>query len=247
MTDGFRLATSSSGPCPPGARSGFHTSAAPHRAPHRAGQPRQPPGTENPVRPRPLAAAAASAVLTLAACGTTPAVSHDTATAAAAPTTTTTAMPTAPATIAASAPSPAAPSPVSTLATLSSKCVAGIYDETASQFYSMADLDHGATTGSGDAIAEAYQLTLTDSSPSVTAEVTGFAAVFYSGGQELTSDSQSLTAPSFITPGQSLTWTEYPWGNSTAGQGASIGPFAAGHTGAVDTAATCQLVQWYHP
>jgi hypothetical protein len=111
----------------------------------------------------------------------------------------------------------------------------------------MADLGRRATTGSGGEIAEAYQLTLTDSSSSVTAEVAGFAAVFYSGGQELTSDSQSFTAPSFITPGQSLTWTEYPWGNSTAGQGASVGPFAAGQGGAVDTAATCQLDQWYHP
>lgn len=190
------------------------------------------------MRPSVLTAAAASVLLTLtlAACGTRPA--------AAVPATTPTPM--APGTTSASAPSPAALSPVSTQATLSSKCVTGIYDETASQFYSMADLDHGATTGSGNAIAEAYQLTLTDRSPSVTAEVTGFAAVFYSGGRELTSDTQSLTAPSFITPGQSLTWTEYPWGNSTADQGASIGPFAAGQTGAVDRAATCQLVQWYH-
>jgi hypothetical protein len=55
--------------------------------------------------------------------------------------------------------------------------------------------------------------------------------VFYSGAQELTSDQQSFTTPSFITP--------------TSGQDASVGPFAAGETGAVNSAATCQLIQWY--
>ena len=89
----------------------------------------------------------------------------------------------------------------------------------------MTDLARGATTGS-DTTAEAYQLTLINSPSSGTARVTGYAVVFYSGGQELTSDQQSLTTLAFITPGQSLTWTEYPWGTSPA-QGASVGPFAA--------------------
>lgn len=70
--------------------------------------------------------------------------------------------------------------------------------------------------------------------------------VFYSQGQELTSDTENLASPVFITPGQSLTWTEYPWGTSTSGQGASVGPFAAGVAGAVNSAATCQLLQWYN-
>lgn len=141
---------------------------------------------------------------------------------------------------------PPAPAPVSTQATVSAGCVPGVYDITAGHFYSMTDLTSGMTTRSGDHMAEAYQLTLTDTSPSATAGVTGFAVVFYSGsGQELTSDQQTIGA-TFITPGQSLTWTEYPWGTSSAGQGASVGPFAAGETGAVDSAATCQLVQWYH-
>jgi hypothetical protein len=78
---------------------------------------------------------------------------------------------------------PAAPSPVSTQATVSGSCVAGVNDITAGQFYSMSDLNSGSTTGSGDEIAEAYQLTLTDASPSSAAAVTGFAVVFYSGGQ----------------------------------------------------------------
>jgi hypothetical protein len=54
------------------------------------------------------------------------------------------------------------PAPVSTQATISGNCVAGIYDITASQFYSMGDVANGSTTPSGDNIAEAYQLTLTD-------------------------------------------------------------------------------------
>jgi hypothetical protein len=141
---------------------------------------------------------------------------------------------------------PAAPSPVSTQATVSGSCVTGVYDITAGQFYSMTDLSSGSTTGSGDEIAEAYQVTLTDTSPSATAAVTGFAVVFYSGGQELTSDQQTLGSATFITPAQSLTWTEHPWGTSVSGQGPSVGPFAAGGQGAVDSAATCELLQWYH-
>jgi hypothetical protein len=121
-----------------------------------------------------------------------------------------------------------------------------VYDTSTSQFYSMADITHGSLIPSGDGNAEAYQLTLTDTSSSATAPVTGFAVVFYSQGQELTSDQQTLGSPTFITPGQSLVWTEQPWGQSVSGRGASIGPFAAGDTGAVDTAATCTLLQWYH-
>ncbi len=125
------------------------------------------------------------------------------------------------------------------------KCAAGIDDLGTDMFYSMANILQGSGPASGDEIAEAYQLTLSDNSPSATAEVTGFAVVFYSQGQELTSDTQNFASPTFITPGQSLSWTEYPWGTSTSGQGASVGPFAAGVAGAVDSAATCQLLQWY--
>ena len=122
--------------------------------------------------------------------------------------------------------SSASPNPVSTQATVTGKCAAGIDDLGTGMFYSMASILQGSGPGSGDEIAEAYQLTLTDNSTSATAEVTGFAVVFYSQGQELTSDTQNLSSPTFITPGQSLTWTEYPWGTSTSGQGASVGPFA---------------------
>ena len=105
----------------------------------------------------------------------------------------------------------------------------------------MSDLTSGEEATSGATVAEAYQLTLTDSQSSGPAEVTGFAVAFYSDGQELTSDSESLNGPTFITPGQSLTWTEHPWGYSSGG--ASIGPFAAGQTGTVDPGATCELIQ----
>jgi hypothetical protein len=175
-----------------------------------------------------LAVVAAFMTAGLAACSASPASVR----AAAAPAATSHAAASPPA-----VPS-AAHSPVSTQATVTSKCAAGIDDLSIGMFYSMASILQGSGPGSGDEIAEAYQLTLTDSSSSATAEVTGFAVVFYSQGQELTSDTENLASPTFITPGQSLTWTEYP--------GSSVGPFAAGVTGAVDSAATCQLIQWYN-
>ncbi len=139
---------------------------------------------------------------------------------------------------------PAAPAPVSTAATVTGKCVTGIEDTTTTEFYSMADILHGDMTalGPGDQLAEAYQLSLTNTS-SVTAEVIGFSVAFYSEGQELTSDSEPFGSPTFITAGQTLTWTEDPWGDYSNGQ-ASVGPYAAGETGGINSVATCQLVQW---
>jgi len=183
-----------------------------------------------------LAVVAALVIAGLGACSVSPASVHGAA-ARAATRSAATSPPAAPS---------AAPSPVSTQATVTGKCAAGIDDLNTGIFYSMASILQGSGPGSGDEIAEAYQLTLTDNSSSVTAEVTGFAVVFYSQGQELTSDTQNFASPTFITSGQSLTWTEYPWGTSTSGQGASVGPFAAGVAGAVDSAATCQLLQWYN-
>jgi hypothetical protein len=100
----------------------------------------------------------------------------------------------------------------------------------------------------GDTVYQAYQMTLTDDS-STAAEITGFSAVFYDdSGSETTSDTQNFgNQPAFVEPNQSLTWTEEPWGYYTLGHGAATGPFTAGSTGAVDSAATCQLVQWTHP
>jgi hypothetical protein len=145
---------------------------------------------------------------------------------------------------------PTPPAPVASSASQSSSaaqvtdhCVTGTFDSSSDEFYSMSDITSGEGATSGDTVAEAYQLTLTDSQSSGPVEITGFAIAFYSNGQELTSDSESLDEPTFITPGQSLTWTEHPWGYSSGG--ASIGPFAAGQTGAVDPGATCELInQW---
>jgi hypothetical protein len=87
--------------------------------------------------------------------------------------------------------------------------------------------------------AMAYQLTLTNDSGS-TADVTGFAVVFYdASGAEAASDQQAGTG--FITPGQSLTWTELASQTIDGdGDGGSDPNIPA-------SAATCQLVQWYQP
>jgi hypothetical protein len=137
---------------------------------------------------------------------------------------------------------PPASRPTST-ARLTGHCVTGLFDPTINEFFSMSDVTSGTGPAAGDTTAEAYQLTLDDSQSAGTAEVTSFAVAFYSGGQELTSDSENLNEPAFITPGQSLTWTEHPWGYSSSG-GASIGPFAAGQMGAIDPGATCELIQY---
>jgi hypothetical protein len=128
-------------------------------------------------------------------------------------------------------------------AKLSGTCVTGVYDESRHQFYAMSDLIRGTGIASGDVIAEAYELTLKDTSP-VTARVAGFSTAFYSRGREFLTGSQSLPVPAVLHPGQSRTLTEHPWGTSVAGHGASAGPFRAGQDGAVNTAATCRLIRW---
>lgn len=143
-----------------------------------------------------------------------------------------------------------APSPVSTEATVTGQCTAGLLDESTHQFVPIAADINGFSPG--DTAAEAYQMTLADIGPAA-AEVTGFSAVIYTGGAtETTSDTETFDNPTFLEPAQSLTWTETPWGTYTisefAGQPTQpIGPFTAGASGAVDASATCQLVQWTHP
>ncbi len=65
-----------------------------------------------------------------------------------------------------------------------------------------------------------YQLGLTNNSAN-TADIAGFAVVFYSAGAELGSDQESVTE-TFLTTGQSLTWAEYS-GTDTQGNGSSLG------------------------
>jgi hypothetical protein len=108
--------------------------------------------------------------------------------------------------------------------------VTGFYDTSSGAFKSFSS---GAPYLTAASVTGGYELTLTNSS-SVTAEVGGFAVVFYDGGSELGSDTQN-GFDSFITQGQSLTWTE------------QTSAMNVGDAGAVDTVATCQLVKWSPP
>lgn len=136
---------------------------------------------------------------------------------------------------------PPPPSPIPSTAKLASKCVTGVEDLTTSTFYPAAGfLAAGSTVPPGDSITGAYQVTLTNDS-SVTAEVTGFAVVFYDGGGSETSSDSQGGFDGFITPGQSLSWTEDPWGDTVQNA-----PFAAGQMGAIDVRSTCQVVKWTH-
>jgi hypothetical protein len=149
-------------------------------------------------------------------------------------------------------PSPAAPAPapVSTDATVSGTCTTGIDDLSSQSYYPMSGMIASSPSWppTGDQVAEAYQMTLTNNS-STAAQVNGFSAVFYDGqGDETTSDTQTFDSATFLEPGQSLTWTEYPWGDYSNYHGtASVGPYAGGVEGAYDTSATCQIAQWTHP
>jgi len=152
----------------------------------------------------------------------------------------------------ASATAPPAPSPVSTEATVTGQCTPGLLDDSTRQFVPLDANFHGASFSPGDTAAEAYQMALTNTGTTA-AEVTGFSAVFYTGGTtETTSDTETFGSPTFLEPGQALTWTETPWGTYTISESAGqpsqpIGPFTEGVSGAVDASATCQLVQWTHP
>jgi len=87
---------------------------------------------------------------------------------------------------------------------------------------------------------QGYELTLTDTA-GATADVGGFAVVFYdSQGNELGSDRETVNE-TFITSGQSLTWTEYS-STDTAGNSDSFG-----NANIPSGSATCQMVAWYGP
>ena len=186
----------------------------------------------NPLARAAIAAAAATATLAITGC-------------AAGQTRTVYELATAPASSPPSQTAPV-PSPVSTQAMLTGHCVTGVLDETTHVFNPMTAPNQGPPQG--DTAAEAYQMTLTNTGTTA-AEVTGFSAVFYTGGTtETTSDTETFYGPTFLEPDQSLTWTEAPWGSYTVAQGSpATGPFTTGETGATDASATCQLVQWTHP
>jgi hypothetical protein len=124
---------------------------------------------------------------------------------------------------------------VSTAATLASKCVTGfvtVNPETG-QAVSFVPFSDVAGFSPGPNVHGGYQVTLTNTSAS-TAEVTGFSVVFYSGGAE-TGSADAGPFDTFITPGQSLTWTK------------TTTVMNVGQNGGVDTSATCALVQWDRP
>jgi hypothetical protein len=126
---------------------------------------------------------------------------------------------------------------------ISAACIAGVYDKTQNEFNALSGLAAGSDIAPGDVVAEAYQLSLSDTSPSVMATVAGFQVAFYADGRQLGSQTAKLSSPSHIGAGKSLSWTEYPWATSSWGNGPSIGPFAEGREGDVDSAATCRLVR----
>ncbi len=140
---------------------------------------------------------------------------------------------------------PASPSaaPATVAGKLTATCIAGLYNETQNEFYTMSGLVHGTDIATGNVIAEAYQLTLT-SRATATVKVAGFSVAFYAGSRKLASVEQALPVAVPLGAGQTEVLTEHPWATSVAGQGASVGPFAAGEQGAVNTAATCRLVRW---
>jgi hypothetical protein len=126
---------------------------------------------------------------------------------------------------------------------ISATCVAGVYDKTQNEFNALSGLVAGSDIAPGDVVAEAYQLSLADTSPSGAAKVAGFEVAFYAGGRRLGTQTTKLSPPSDIGAGKSVSWTEYPWATSSWGHGPSVGPFAEGNEGDVNSAATCRLVR----
>jgi hypothetical protein len=124
---------------------------------------------------------------------------------------------------------PVPPSPVSTAATLNSSCQVG---DAVPDSNGDPSAYHPGVPVPGTDAAWAYVVTLTNDSQ-VTAEVAGFAVVFYNGsGAEVGSDTHGVTQ-TFITPGQSLNWTQWtPQASGSSSEGSTA-------------AATCQLIQWY--
>jgi hypothetical protein len=150
---------------------------------------------------------------------------------------------------------PPAPGPVSSQADVNGSCSAGYEpahaDSTGNVAYGpfTPGEAHGYVSIAGTQYAPtaAYQLTLTNTS-SATAPVSGFAVAFYdASGSELGSDQQTFYTPTYLTGGQSLSWTQFSRtdtiGNALSGAG----------TGNPDNNlpspgfATCQLVEWLYP
>ena len=145
--------------------------------------------------------------------------------------------------VATSSPPPAPNAAPVGQAQLSSSCTPGTYDTDTGTFYPLSQTWPSSVTANEDIMAEGYQITLTNHSQA-TADIDGFAVVFYDHyGTEITSDQESF-GDTFLPPGQSLTWTEHPFQDFNP-QGTPAGPFILAPSGAVDAGDTCSLVQWY--
>ena len=107
----------------------------------------------------------------------------------------------------------ALPSPVSSQATVNGQCRVGIYD-TVTQSFNPLSINTSAGNMFFDAVGEAYQMTLTNTGSSA-AEIAGVSAVFYdSEGNEQDRITRNRRTD-VSEPGESLTWTEDPWGTWT--------------------------------
>jgi hypothetical protein len=141
---------------------------------------------------------------------------------------------------------PPTPSPVSTSATVTTSCVTGIIDEQTGTFFPLPEFAGSSPDPIpvADEVEQGYQVEITDTSSSATAEVTGYAVVLYEAGTEIDSDQEQVNA-TFITPNQELTFTADPWGGYYQGNNPAVGPYSTGETGAIDPFATCTVVQTY--
>jgi hypothetical protein len=142
-----------------------------------------------------------------------------------------------PATTLPSATPQVSPDPVSTAATLSSRCVTGFVTVNPStgrpvNFVPFTDL---SALRPGPNVHGGYQVTFTDTS-AIPAEVNEFSVAFYEGGADVGSVTAGpFSSPKFITQAQSLTWT------------ATTDAMNVGTQGAVATDDTCAVVQWTAP
>jgi hypothetical protein len=115
--------------------------------------------------------------------------------------------------------------------TVTGTCTPEVYDETTTQFYTLAELSK-TRPPAGDTVEDAYQVTLHNTG-SATVQINQLAVIFYNSGDghEIGSDQENATG--LIAPHQSLSWQEI----------LSTAPFNVGTSGGTDTRVNCKYVQ----
>jgi hypothetical protein len=153
---------------------------------------------------------------------------------------------------AAKATTPPPPAPVSSSPTATGTCTIGY--EAASEgtgggvaayFFNPGPMPLENNQGTENPDIYAYQVTITNNS-NLTDPVTGFSVILNdSDGNEIGSDQQEWDMPQYISPGQSLTWTEY----SEAGSSGSIAAAVGNEDDNLPASgvASCQFLQWMDP